>query len=217
MPSYLIHFNKNHDKLGQFTFGDGDGDGIRDDHSNQKTYLKNRWGIRKGYQNKDGTLTSKGEKALNTNQEYKNLSDKYNKEYKKLRKNKNLKEADDVDNKTFEKMAKEEGLNTKSFHESYTKMEEYHKKNEKYIIDGYNMTRRMLDTNPDFSKMTAKELFNMSEHASDVGSVFVSFLMDAFIGPSIYTPLTIAGIVESIGSGVELSKYEAERRRQNKE
>ena len=34
-PSYLVHFNKNHDKLGRFAIGDGDGDGIRDDHSNQ--------------------------------------------------------------------------------------------------------------------------------------------------------------------------------------
>ena len=33
---YLMHFNKNHDKKsGKFTYGDGDGDGIRDDHSNQ--------------------------------------------------------------------------------------------------------------------------------------------------------------------------------------
>lgn len=32
---YLVHFNKNHDKLGRFAIGDGDGDGIRDDHSNQ--------------------------------------------------------------------------------------------------------------------------------------------------------------------------------------
>ena len=36
MANYLVHFNKNHNpKNGQFTFGDGDGDGIRDDHSNQ--------------------------------------------------------------------------------------------------------------------------------------------------------------------------------------
>lgn len=33
---YLMHFNKNHDKKsGRFTYGDGDGDSIRDDHSNQ--------------------------------------------------------------------------------------------------------------------------------------------------------------------------------------
>ena len=33
---YLMHFNKNHDpKNGQFTFGDGDDDGIRDDHAHR--------------------------------------------------------------------------------------------------------------------------------------------------------------------------------------
>lgn len=33
---YLMHFNKNHDpKNGRFTFGDGDNDGIRDDHAHR--------------------------------------------------------------------------------------------------------------------------------------------------------------------------------------
>lgn len=31
MPSYLVHFNRLHDKKGRFTYGDGDGDGRRDD------------------------------------------------------------------------------------------------------------------------------------------------------------------------------------------
>lgn len=36
-PDYLVHYNRNHDKKsGRFTYGDGDGDGIRDDHSHQK-------------------------------------------------------------------------------------------------------------------------------------------------------------------------------------
>ena len=37
-PTYLVHFNKNHDpKNGQFAEGDGDGDGIVDDrHYNSK-------------------------------------------------------------------------------------------------------------------------------------------------------------------------------------
>lgn len=35
-PTYLVHFNKNHDpKNGQFDFGDGDGDGIADDHAHR--------------------------------------------------------------------------------------------------------------------------------------------------------------------------------------
>lgn len=35
-PNYLIHFNKNHSsKNGQFISGDGDGDGIADDHAHR--------------------------------------------------------------------------------------------------------------------------------------------------------------------------------------
>ena len=37
MPGYLIHFNKNHDKLGRFSAGDGDGDSIRDDHAHDSS------------------------------------------------------------------------------------------------------------------------------------------------------------------------------------
>lgn len=36
MSNYLVHFNKNHSKAnGQFVSGDGDGDGIVDDHANR--------------------------------------------------------------------------------------------------------------------------------------------------------------------------------------
>lgn len=39
-PTYLIHYNKNHSKAnGQFVSGDGDGDGISNDHNNQKKQL----------------------------------------------------------------------------------------------------------------------------------------------------------------------------------
>lgn len=39
-PTYLVHFNKNHSsKDGRFTSGDGDGDGIVNDHHN---YAKNK-------------------------------------------------------------------------------------------------------------------------------------------------------------------------------
>lgn len=35
-PDYLIHYNKNHSaKNGQFTSGDGDGDGISNDHAHR--------------------------------------------------------------------------------------------------------------------------------------------------------------------------------------
>lgn len=36
MADYLVHFNQNHDKKGRFTYGDGDGDGITNDHANQR-------------------------------------------------------------------------------------------------------------------------------------------------------------------------------------
>lgn len=43
---YLVHFNKNHSsKNGQFASGDGDGDGIADDHHN---YAKNKKGKTSG-------------------------------------------------------------------------------------------------------------------------------------------------------------------------
>lgn len=35
MSDYLIHFNKNHNpKTGRFDYGDGDGDGVNNDHAN---------------------------------------------------------------------------------------------------------------------------------------------------------------------------------------
>jgi len=44
-PDYLVHFNKNHSsKNGQFTSGDGDGDGIADDHHNQNSEGKKKGG-----------------------------------------------------------------------------------------------------------------------------------------------------------------------------
>lgn len=39
-PDYLVHYNKNHSKKnGQFVSGDGDGDGVVNDHANQKKQL----------------------------------------------------------------------------------------------------------------------------------------------------------------------------------
>lgn len=207
---YLVHFNKNHSPTnGQFATGDGDGDGIADDHKNQRKYVRNSWGIKNQYQNKDGTLTSKGKKSVESLEEYKKIASVYDKEYWKLRKNKNLKEADDVDDKTLEKFAKKEGLNTKAFHDAYTKMDEFEKKYEKYINSGREIYRHMLDVNPSFSQMTPEELYNSSAHLSDVGSTFIS----AFFG---LPTLTTLGLIDSIGSGVSLARYEAEQRKLNR-
>ena len=39
-PNYLIHFNRQHDpKTGKFIFGDGDGDGIANDHAHKKKII----------------------------------------------------------------------------------------------------------------------------------------------------------------------------------
>lgn len=39
-PNYLIHFNRQHDpKTGKFIFGDGDGDGIANDHAYKKKII----------------------------------------------------------------------------------------------------------------------------------------------------------------------------------
>lgn len=50
--NYLMHFNKNHSKAnGQFISGDGDDDGIIDDHHN---YSRNKKGITSGSETKTG-------------------------------------------------------------------------------------------------------------------------------------------------------------------
>lgn len=45
MADYLMHFNRNHDKRGRFTKGDGDGDGRRNDRNPKETKYDNTWGI----------------------------------------------------------------------------------------------------------------------------------------------------------------------------
>ena len=90
-PSYLIHYNKNHSKAnGQFVSGDGDGDGISNDHKNQVKPNK--------YQNADGSLTEKGhkkfDKLISLKKQYdeqtKRTVEAANEQYKYLKKNKFL-------------------------------------------------------------------------------------------------------------------------------
>jgi hypothetical protein len=53
-PTYLIHFNKNHSsKNGRFVSGDGDGDGVINDHHNQS---KNRKGVTSGSESIDDMI-----------------------------------------------------------------------------------------------------------------------------------------------------------------
>ena len=47
--NYLAHFNKNHDpKDGRFTYGDGDGDGILDDHAQRKNFKEFKKSVGRG-------------------------------------------------------------------------------------------------------------------------------------------------------------------------
>ena len=208
-PTYLIHFNKNHSsKNGQFISGDGDGDGIVDDHNNQK-YLKNRWAIKNGYQNKDGTLTSKAEKARSVQEKYIEKAEKFDKIYKDIAsKNEDLENYDDwEDIKYFAESARKLGFKTDELVKAYRDQEKFYNKNEKTIDDMYQLERKMLDVNPNFSKMTASELYNRSEHMSDVGGTFIA----AFMGFPVLTTLSLAS---SVGSGIELARYDIERRKQ---
>lgn len=111
---YLVHFNKNHSsKNGQFTFGDGDGDGISDDHHN---YKKNGWAVSRKLQNRDGSLTESGKYNLG---QYKNYLKKEkiaeNEVRKLLKSSKRLRDIADIDFDTWDDisdMAKDIGLNT---------------------------------------------------------------------------------------------------------
>lgn len=90
-PTYLVHYNKNHSKAnGQFVSGDGDGDGISNDHKNQVKPNK--------YQNADGSLTEKGNKKFGKlislkkqyDEQTKRTVEAANEQYKYLKKNKFL-------------------------------------------------------------------------------------------------------------------------------
>lgn len=209
--NYLVHFNKNHSsKDGKFTYGDGDGDGIADDHKNQK-YLKNRWAIKNGYQNKDGTLTAKAEKARSTKEKYVEKANKFDKLYEDIAsKNEELENYDDwEDIKYFAESARELGFDTDELVKAYKDSEKFYNKNEKTINDMYQLERKMLDIDPNFSKMTTRELYDRSEHTSDVGGTFIA----AFMG---FPTLTALSLASSVGSGVELARYDIERRKQQK-
>lgn len=61
-PTYLIHFNQNHSsKNGQFTSGDGDGDGVRNDHANARKNPDNRSSLSRNLGSSKGkSLSIKG-------------------------------------------------------------------------------------------------------------------------------------------------------------
>ena len=63
--AYLIHYNKNHSKTnGQFISGDGDGDGIANDHANQRKMSRNEKANAKFESGKE-SFWNKGGRARN--------------------------------------------------------------------------------------------------------------------------------------------------------
>ena len=120
-PSYLIHYNKNHSKTnGQFVSGDGDGDGISNDHKNQKEPVnlkkiqkmgsydvykltkkmidKKRsklYGVNDSRRKYNGAIGEKSAEMLRKREELSKEADEYAK--KKASKNKKLDEYDELD------------------------------------------------------------------------------------------------------------------------
>lgn len=140
----LTHYNKNHSKAnGQFTSGDGDGDGIVDDHHH---YKKNKWAIKGKLQYKDGTLTDRGKYNLNAYKEYKEKDKKYQAEVDRiLSKNKKLRDNYDPDIDSDDDliiMAKELGINTSLLERS---LSSFDGQDVKAIQTGSAMLRRMSD------------------------------------------------------------------------
>lgn len=64
-PNYLIHFNKNHSSsTGQFISGDGDGDGVVNDHKNQKSDSSSNRGWKNDAYKTGERIRNTGKKAL---------------------------------------------------------------------------------------------------------------------------------------------------------
>lgn len=181
-PSYLIHFNPNHDpKTGRFT------------------YVKNPWAIRKGYQNKDGTISELGKKALQMKKDHIKYEGAIEREANKLfKQSKYLREGfgNDYgqvdDEEYFEYVARDNGLDTTAYAKAVEKKNEWYKKlsnsDSKLIQTGYEMTQRMRDLDPKFYE---KELgYNNSK--SDSKKAEAIFL--AVMG---LAPLSILSLAES--------------------
>jgi hypothetical protein len=207
-PNYLIHFNKNHSSSsGQFISGDGDGDGVLDDHHNyeKNKYIKNNWAIRKGYQNKDGSLTEKGQKAVSARKQNEENEKKMAEEGKKLfKQSKKLKEDfydyesvdADYDYDSFIETAKKYGLNTKNFSEAKKTAESFAKNNVEYIRSGREIVNKMKDVDSSYWKN--KDMKGGLESAK------ASTMLAAVLGLPI---LTVAGVVDIASETANYNKY----------
>ena len=189
--SYLMHFNPNHDpKNGRFT------------------YIKNNWAVRKGYQNKDGSLTDSGKKALDTRRKHLESYSKVEKEADKLlAKNKKLKRdfggygnVDDED--AFESTAREYGLDTKAFVKAVKERDQLidaafkDREYSKWLKAGEKMYGKMKDLDPDFWKRG----YMHHDSGADLAGAFIA---------AVYGMPTIATIsaLTAIPDAINESKY----------
>ena len=146
--SYLIHFNKNHSsKDGRFVSGDGDGDGIANDHK----YRKDRWAIKKGYQNKNGSLTDKGKQVLKSRRQYESSAKSMTSEMNKLKKvNKQIRNVANDHESYVEDVieeAKKYGVNTKALESA---LKNYKSSSYEQASAGATLCNRMKDVNVDY-------------------------------------------------------------------
>lgn len=75
--NYLCHYNKNHSKAnGQFVSGDGDGDGIANDHANQN---KKRSGVISGFEKDKAKLKKTRQKIIKEQKDSWKKKSKYSK------------------------------------------------------------------------------------------------------------------------------------------
>ena len=199
---YLIHFNPNHDpKTGRFT------------------YIKNGWAIRKGYQNKDGSLSDSGKKALKYRQQHYDAYGKADEEAGKLMKaNKKLREdfGDEYsieDTDLFESTARGYGQDTSAYKQALKDAESLQKKYwndkeyKKLVNAGEKMYSKMKDLNPDFYKKGYIE--NKS------GATLASAFIAAFYGmPTIGTLTAISAIPEKVEENKYKKEYEKYKNKQ---
>ena len=203
-PTYLVHFNKNHStKNGQFVSGDGDGDGIINDHANQNKYVKNPWAVRRKLQNKDGTLTEQGKKNIDAyNTDKKNLKSAEKEAKKLFKQSKGLKKDfggswDEVDDEDFfSETAKSYGLNTKDYDKAMKIRNDFKKNNEKYISDGLKMVTKMQDIDPERWKRVSRDSEYQSAKASTVFAAVLGLPIN-----------TIVGVIQTVNEKTNYDRY----------
>lgn len=127
--TYLVHFNKNHNpKNGQFTYGDGDGDGKMEyrerlakntksfnemSRKEKKLYIKDRKSLNNEIINKSISIGGEYDKTPKGKKLLKNLNDSYDKYFNNSEMNEL--EIDDFDNPKVKKVRDEFVANEKAY------------------------------------------------------------------------------------------------------